>query len=210
MERKSVEVPQLTIALFASHGGSNAQAIIDACAGGLLDGSVGVVISNNSQSGAMEKAAAAGIPSYHLSSKAYPEEERLDQAILKTLLKHEVNLIALAGYMKKLGPQTLRAFAGRIVNVHPSLLPKFGGHGMYGRRVHEAVLAAGERETGVTVHLVDEEYDEGPILAQARVPVLADDTADTLAERVLRREHQFYVETLQRIASGTIAFPASR
>ncbi|WP_238403135.1 phosphoribosylglycinamide formyltransferase [Paenibacillus mesophilus] len=203
-------MPKLNIALFASHGGSNAQAIIDACAGGVLDGSVAVVISNNSQSGAMEKAATAGIPSYHLSSKAYPEEERLDQAILETLLTHEVNLIALAGYMKKLGPQTLRAFAGRIVNVHPSLLPKFGGHGMYGRRVHEAVLAAGERETGVTVHLVDEEYDEGPILAQARVPVLAGDTAETLAERVLQCEHEFYVETLQRIASGNISFPALR
>jgi phosphoribosylglycinamide formyltransferase-1 len=210
MERKSVIVPKMNIALFASHGGSNAQAIIDACANGVLDGAVAVVISNNSQSGAMEKAAAAGIPSYHLSSKAYPEEERLDQAILETLLRHEVNLIALAGYMKKLGPQTLRAFTGRIVNVHPSLLPKFGGHGMYGRSVHEAVLAAGERETGVTVHLVDEEYDEGPVLAQSRVPVLADDTAETLAERVLRREHEFYVETLQRIASGNIAFPALR
>ncbi|WP_246132040.1 phosphoribosylglycinamide formyltransferase [Paenibacillus hemerocallicola] len=195
---------KLNIALFASHGGSNAQAIIDACAAGKLDGSVAVVISNNSQSGAMERAAAADIPSYHLSSKAYPDEARLDQAILETLLRHEVGLIALAGYMKKLGPRTLRTFAGRIVNLHPSLLPKFGGHGMYGRRVHEAVLAAGERETGVTVHLVDSEYDEGPIVAQSRVPVMADDTVETLAERVLRREHEFYVETLQRIAGGDI------
>lgn len=195
---------KLNIALFASHGGSNAQAIIDACAAGKLDGAVAVVISNNSQSGAMERAAAADIPSYHLSSKAYPDEERLDQAVLERLLRHEVGLIALAGYMKKLGPRTLRTFAGRIVNVHPSLLPKFGGHGMYGRRVHEAVLAAGELETGVTVHLVDAEYDEGPILAQSRVPVLADDTIETLAERVLRREHEFYAETLQRIACGEI------
>ncbi|MDF2720184.1 MAG: Phosphoribosylglycinamide formyltransferase [Paenibacillus sp.] len=163
---------KLNIALFASHGGSNAQAIINACAAGKLDGAVAVVISN--------------------------------QAILETLLRHEVGLIALAGYMKKLGPRTLRTFAGRIVNVHPSLLPKFGGHGMYGLRVHEAVLAAGERETGVTVHLVDAEYDEGSILAQSRVPVLADNTIETLAERVLRREHEFYAETLQRIACGEI------
>jgi phosphoribosylglycinamide formyltransferase-1 len=204
MERKSVSLSKLNIALFASHGGSNAQAIINACAAGKLDGAVAVVISNNSQSGAMERAAAADIPSYHLSSKAYPDEERLDQAILETLLRHEVGLIALAGYMKKLGPRTLRTFAGRIVNVHPSLLPKFGGHGMYGLRVHEAVLAAGERETGVTVHLVDAEYDEGSILAQSRVPVLADNTIETLAERVLRREHEFYAETLQRIACGEI------
>jgi len=195
----------LKIALFASHGGSNAQAIMDACADGRLSATVAVVISNNSQSGALERARQAGVPSRHLSSKTYPQEEKLDRAVLDVLLEHEVGLIALAGYMKKLGPQTLAAFAGRIVNVHPSLLPKFGGPGMYGRHVHEAVLAAGERETGVTVHIVDAEYDEGPIVAQCRVPVLPGDTAETLAERVLRREHEFYVETLRRIACGELA-----
>ncbi|MEF3305477.1 phosphoribosylglycinamide formyltransferase [Paenibacillus sp. GYB003] len=194
----------MNIALFASHGGSNAQAIIDACAAGRLDAAVAAVISNNSQSGALERARNAGIPAYHLSSKAYPEEDRLDEAIRDTLLGHRVDLIALAGYMKKLGPRTLRTYAGRVVNVHPSLLPKFGGRGMYGMRVHEAVLAAGERETGITVHLVDAEYDEGPILAQCAVPVMAGDTVETLAERVLRKEHELYVETLRRIAAGEI------
>lgn len=140
----------------------------------------------------------------HLSSKAYPEEDRLDRAILDELLERGVNLIALAGYMKKLGPETLRAFAGRIVNVHPSLLPRHGGKSMYGKLVHEAVLAAGDRETGVTVHGVDAEYDEGPILAQRRVGVLPNDTVETLAERVLALEHDLYVETLGRIASGEL------
>ncbi|RKN85084.1 phosphoribosylglycinamide formyltransferase [Paenibacillus ginsengarvi] len=197
----------MNIAIFASHGGSNAQAIIDACAEDRLAAAVAAVISNNSQSGALDRARRAGIPSYHLSSKAYPEEEALDRAILETLRRHGVNLIALAGYMKKLGPETLRAYAGRILNVHPSLLPKFGGHGMYGEHVHEAVIAAGERETGVTVHLVDAEYDEGPIVAQCAVPVEAGDTAETLAERVLHKEHEFYVATLQRIARGEIVLP---
>jgi len=201
-------MPKLNIAIFASHGGSNAQAIIDAAAAGNMNAAVKAVISNNSQSGALERAKQAGIPGFHLSSKAYPEPEALDRAILDTLIAQEVNLIALAGYMKKLGPQTLAAYAGRIVNIHPSLLPKFGGHGMYGHRVHEAVLAAGEKETGVTMHLVDGEYDEGPVIAQSVVPVEPGDSVETLAARVLRREHAFYVETLGRIADGEIVLPS--
>ena len=106
--------------------------------------------------------------------------------------------------MKKVGPQTLRHFAGRLLNIHPALLPKFGGRGMYGRRVHEAVLAAGERETGATIHLVDVEAAHGRIVAQCRVPVLAGDTPDALAARVLEREHAFLVETLAGIASGAV------
>ena len=99
--------------------------------------------------------------------------------------------------MKKIGPAVLSAYAGRIINIHPALLPRHGGPGMYGRRVHEAVLAAGDSETGVTIHLVDEEYDHGHILAQTRLPVLKGDTVDSLAARVLRREHEFLVETIE-------------
>ena len=119
------------------------------------------------------------------------------QAILDALTRHDVELVVLAGYMKKLGPRTLTRYRGRVLNIHPALLPRFGGQGMYGARVHEAVLASGERETGVTIHVVDEEYDHGPIVAQCRVPVLAADTPETLAARVLER-----VETLERIVSG--------
>ncbi len=113
-------------------------------------------------------------------------------------------MICLAGYMKKLGKKTRAAYRNHILNIHPALLPDFGGEGFYGERVHEAVLAAGAKESGPTVHLVDEEYDHGPILAQRKVAVLADDTPETLAARVLEQEHVIYAETLQRIATGEI------
>ena len=124
--------------------------------------------------------------------------------------RHEVEVICLAGYMKKLGAEVLTAYEGRILNIHPALLPKFGGQGMYGMRVHEAVLAAGERESGATVHLVDEEYDHGQILAQEKVPVKAGDTPETLQKRVLAVEHRLYAVTLARIAAGEIPIPLPR
>jgi phosphoribosylglycinamide formyltransferase-1 len=179
------------------------QAIIDACVAGRLDAVPCVVISNNSEAVALERARKTGVPRYHISGKTHPGETE-DQAILRTLRAHEVDTVILAGYMKRLGPLTLQAYRGRILNIHPALLPKFGGQGMYGKRVHEAVLRAGEPVTGVTVHVVDELYDHGRILAQCEVPVLAGDTAESLAERVLRQEHQLYSDTLRRIAAGEI------
>ena len=110
--------------------------------------------------------------------------------------------------MKLLGPQTLVRYRDRILNIHPALLPKFGGKGLYGKAVHEAVLAAGETVTGVTIHLVDERYDRGPIVAQCRVPVVEGDTVDSLAARVLEHEHRLYSETLQKIANGEIDLDA--
>jgi phosphoribosylglycinamide formyltransferase-1 len=181
------------------------QAIIDACKTGRLDASPVVVISNNSGSRALERAGAEGIPGHYLSSKTHPGDDDLDQAILDTLIHYGTDIVVLAGYMKRLGPKTLSHFRGRILNIHPALLPKFGGKGMYGIHVHEAVLAAGEKESGVTVHLVDEEYDRGPILAQVSVPVMPGDTPEMLAERVLVQEHILYPATLQRIAKGEIS-----
>ncbi|WP_018465572.1 phosphoribosylglycinamide formyltransferase [Calidithermus timidus] len=192
----------MNLGFLASGRGSNLQAVIDACKRGRLCATPRVVISNNSASGALEKARQEGIPAYHLSSHTHGEG--LDEAILKTLQRHEVELVVLVGYMKKLGPRTLAAYRNRIVNIHPALLPKFGGQGMYGINVHKAVIEAGERESGATIHLVDEEYDHGAILAQTRVPVLPDDTPQTLAQRVLEREHAFLVETLGKIISGEI------
>lgn len=183
------------------------QAVLDACASGRLRATPGVVISNNRDAEALHRAAQAGLPHYHLSGATHPLPAALDAAILDALVGHDVDLVVLAGYMKKLGPRTLAHYRGRVLNIHPALLPRFGGQGMYGARVHEAVLAAGERETGVTIHVVDEEYDHGPIVAQCRVPVLADDTAATLAARVLAREHAFLVETLDGITSGTVRLP---
>jgi len=189
----------MNLAFFASHRGSNMQAVMDACKEGCLKAQPCVVISNNSDSEALQRAKRERFPHYHLSTKTHPEPEQLDVAILQTLERHKAEWVILAGYMRKLGPKTLAHYRGRILNIHPALLPKYGGKGMYGTHVHEAVLAAGEKETGVTIHLVDEEYDHGAIVAQCRVPVLEEDTPTTLAERVLACEHRFLVETLQRI-----------
>ena len=196
--------PKLPLGVLASHGGTNLQAIIDACADGSLHAQIRVVISNNSRSLALERARRANIPTAHLSSVTHPHPPRLDKAIASALSAHGVQLVALAGYMKKLGPRTLRRYRNRVLNVHPALLPKFGGRGMYGERVHAAVIAAGERTSGVSVHLVDEEYDRGPVIAQSQVPVLPHDTPQTLAARVLEQEHRLYPQTLHRIATAEL------
>jgi phosphoribosylglycinamide formyltransferase-1 len=195
---------KLRIGFLASHVGSNLQSIIDACRAGRLVADLCVVICNNSQAHALERARGAGVATRHLSSHTHPSKEALDGAILETMRAHEVNLIVLAGYMRKLGPRTLAHYRGRVLNIHPALLPKFGGPGMYGARVHEAVLAAQEKESGATIHLVTEEYDQGPIIAQSRVAVLPSDTVESLAARVLEVEHALFPETLARIARGEI------
>jgi len=194
----------LELAILASGSGSNMQSIVDACCDGSLQASVRVVIGNNSKSGALNRARAAGIPSHHLSGKTHPDAAELDQAMASALGESSAQVVCLAGYMKLLGPRTLAAYDGRILNIHPGLLPNYGGQGFYGSAVHEAVLAAGDTESGPTVHLVDEIYDHGQVLAQSRVPVLADDTPDSLAARVLEQEHLLYVDTLRRIATGEI------
>jgi phosphoribosylglycinamide formyltransferase-1 len=201
---------RMNLGFLASGRGSNMQAVIDACKSGRLDAIPRLVISNNSTSGALDRARREGIPYAHLSSVTHPDPGELDRAIRDTLKQHDVDLVVLAGYMRKIGSQTLRAYRGRIINIHPALLPRFGGEGMYGARVHRAVLASGAEETGVTVHLVDAHYDHGPILAQRRVPVRLGDTVETLADRVLEQEHDLLVQTLVRIASDEIVLPFPR
>lgn len=195
---------KLHLGFLASRGGSNLQAIIDAIKEGRLDAVPCVVISNNSNAFALERARREGIPCYHISSKHYPDENELDEAILQTMLKHNVDIVVLAGYMKKVGNKLLQHFKNRVLNIHPALLPKYGGKGMYGEFVHKAVLEAGEKESGCTVHLVDEIYDHGRILGQSVVPVYPDDTVESLAARVLEQEHKLYPRVLQQIASGEI------
>jgi len=192
----------LTLGVLASGEGTTLQAVLDACRSGRIDGRVGVVISNNSGSGALRRAEAAGVAHRHLSSKTEAGEAALDEAITAALLAANVDVVLLAGYMKKLGARTLAAFEGRLLNTHPALLPKFGGVGMYGERVHRAVLAAGERESGATVHLVSSEYDTGPIVRQCRVPVEPHDTFETLAGRVQAAERELVVEVLGELAAG--------
>jgi phosphoribosylglycinamide formyltransferase-1 len=192
----------MRLAVFASHEGTTLQAILDAARSGRLPATVVAVISNNRDSGALRRARAAGVRAIHLSSATHPEPSGLDEAILSALREQKVDTVFLAGYMKKLGPAVRNEFAGRIFNTHPALLPKYGGQGMYGQRVHEAVLAAEETESGASIHVVDEGYDTGRVIAQCRVPVLPTDSAATLAARVQESERQLVVDTLARLAKG--------
>lgn len=194
----------LKLGFLASHGGSCMKAIVGAIKDGRLKAQARVVVSNNSKSAALAFAREEGIPAYHLSEYACGGPDHLDQAILDTLMRHDVNLVVLSGYMKKLGPKGLSQYEDRILNTHPALLPKFGGKGMYGRYVYEAILAAREPVTGVTIHTVDEHYDHGRIIRQAEVSVSEDDTVETLTDRVQARERELFVELLQSIAAGQI------
>jgi phosphoribosylglycinamide formyltransferase-1 len=180
------------------------QAVIDAAQSGRLPVQVAVVISNNSQAGAVARAQRHSIPWVHLSAKTHADDRRLDEAIRDTLASHDARYVLLAGYMKKVGPATLRAYSGRVINTHPALLPKHGGKGMYGSRVYNAVLASGDQATGVSVHLVDGEYDMGRVLAQCEVPVKPGDDVRSLSERVQRAEREFLVDVLGQIAEGSI------
>lgn len=155
-----------------------------------------VVVSDRADAGGLERARRWGISTEVLPN---PTDGALWLALLR---RYAVDLVVLAGYVKLVPANVIAAYRGRIVNVHPALLPQFGGQGMYGRRVHEAVLASGVRETGATVHLVDEAYDHGPTLAQARVPVLPNDTPELLAQRVLEVEHQLLPAVVLELATG--------
>jgi phosphoribosylglycinamide formyltransferase 1 len=190
----------LTIGVLASHAGTTAQAVMDACSAGLISARVGVVISNNSGAEVLRRAERLGIPALHLSRTTCPDPDELDEAITRALREHQADLVLLAGYLRKVGPRTLAAFGGRILNVHPSLLPRHGGTGMYGRAVHEAVLRSGDRVTGASVHVVTAQYDDGPVLSQREVRVADGDDAETLEARVRPLERALLVETLGRLA----------
>lgn len=177
---------------------------MDACATGELPAEVVLVIGNNSGSLALRRAANAGIETLHLSSRTHSDPHSLDRAIRDALQGAGADWVMLAGYMKKLGIETLQAFPDRILNTHPALLPKFGGRGFYGRKVHQAVIDAGERESGATVHLVDADYDTGPTVAQVRVPVQPDDAVEDLEQRVQTAERVLVVDTLRDLVRGTI------
>jgi len=184
------------IGIFASHGGSNLQAIIDAEKSCKLNAKVAVVISNNRSAFALERAGRNGIPSVVINGK---DPCVVDARTLDVLREYHVDIVMLVGYLKKIGPGVLSAFEGNIYNIHPSLLPKYGGKGMHGLNVHHAVLDAGERETGVTIHRVSAEYDEGAIIAQRKVPVVQGDSPESLSARVLKTEHVMLVEVLQEL-----------
>lgn len=195
----------LQIAAFGSGRGSNFQAILTAIQQSEIRGArICLVVSNNSNAGILEIARANSIPAVHLSQKQFNNESQFVDELLDTLRIHQANFIVLAGYMKQLHPRIIRTYRNRIINIHPTLLPKFGGKGMYGTSVHEAVIAAGEKFSGATVHIVDEEYDRGPIVLQKKVAVAPDDTPETLAAKVLAVEHEIYPAAVRLFAEGKI------
>ena len=195
------------LGILVSGRGSNMQAIMDACDQGRLSATVAIVISNNKDADALQIANSRNIDTAHLSSRTHPDPGDLDKAMNATLCHHQVDYVLLAGFMKKIGPETIAQFKGKIINIHPALLPKHGGQGMYGLHVHESVIASKDKETGVTIHLVDGEYDEGAILAQESIPISSSDSATELAARVLKLEHRLYAETIQKIIDGSIILP---
>lgn len=194
----------MNITVFASGRGSNFQAILNAIDRGVLSARISLLLSNRSDAGAMEIARLRGIPTIHLSQKMFVSDGEFAQHMLSVLNKHNTELIALAGYLKHIPSRVIEQYRNRIVNIHPALLPSFGGAGMYGHYVHEAVIASGVKVSGATVHLVDEEYDRGPILLQKTVEVVPNDTADSLAARVLKIEHEIFPLALKAFVEGKV------
>jgi phosphoribosylglycinamide formyltransferase 1 len=196
---------QLNIAVLASGRGSNFAAIMKAIrTKQIRNAEIVLVISNNSGAGALEIARENAIPGIHVSRQQFATDDEYEWALMEVFKRHRVNFIVLAGYMKKIPSGIVRTFQHRVINIHPALLPKHGGPGMYGNYVHEAVLASRERITGATVHFVDEEYDRGPIILQRSVPVSPEDTPITLAAKVLTVEHELYPEAVQLFAEGNV------
>jgi phosphoribosylglycinamide formyltransferase-1 len=194
-------IPQsLKLGFLASGNGSSARAIVAAIRAGDLAAEARLLVSNNKSAAALAFAAEAGVPALCIATQANPEAA--DARLADEMAAHGVELIVLSGYLRQLGPRTLARYAGRILNIHPGPLPAFGGHGMYGRRVHEAVIAAGVAESGICIHLVDEEYDRGPVIARRSVPLEPLETAQSLEARVTALEPGFYVETLRELANA--------
>ena len=196
----------LNIGFMASYNGSGMRSVLEAYKKGLQINPT-VLICNNKNANAFNTAKEFDLPVYHLSGKTHKESEDLDETICSTLKQHNVDLLILSGYMKKLGPKTLSEFHYRILNIHPSLLPKFGGKGMYGDHVHQAVLKSKEKATGATVHIVTEEYDQGPIINQQEVSLTDKESVKSIREKVQGIESHLYVDTLEGILSGEIKLP---
>ena len=188
------------LAVLASGGGSNLQAILDHfdALGADAPARCVLVLSDRKAAGALERARKHGVEALWL-----PRDE--DHRMLAVLTARDITHVALAGYLRLIPADVVRAYRGRMVNIHPALLPEFGGPGMYGIRVHEAVIRSGARTSGATVHFVDERYDDGAIIKQAQVPVLASDTPEQLAARVLEAEHTLYPQCIAALCAGTLS-----
>ena len=196
---------KLKLGFLASRNGSSARAVVAAIEAGTLNGEARLMVSNNKSAGALDFAAERGIPTVCIPTQSDPEAA--DRRLAEALEGAGVELVVLSGYLRQLGPHTLARYRGRVLNIHPGPLPDFGGHGMYGRRVHEAVIAAGVPASCATIHVVDEEYDHGPVVAQRSVPVEPGDTVEALEARVRDAEPGFFVDCLQRLAAGDLVLP---
>jgi phosphoribosylglycinamide formyltransferase-1 len=183
---------------------------MDGCSRGEIRGRVVVVISNNPKARALDRARLAGIPAVAMHHRAFPDRDTFDAKLVEILHSYEVDLVCLAGFMRVLGPSFIRQFPDRIMNIHPALLPAFGGLGMFGDRVHQTVVDSGVRFSGCTIHFANEAPDGGPIILQAVVPVLDSDTAQSLAERVLVEEHRLYPEAVKLFAEGRLQVEGRR
>ena len=195
----------LKLGFLASGNGSSARAIMAAIRAGELAAEPRLLVSNNKTSPALAFAAEHDVPALCIATQSNPDAA--DARLADAMIRHGVELIVLSGYLRQLGPRTLGRYAGSILNIHPGPLPEFGGHGMYGRRVHEAVIAAGVAESGIVIHLVDEEYDRGPVVARRSVPVTPGETADGLEARITALEPTFFVDTLRGISRGELKLP---
>lgn len=200
----------MNVAVLASGSGTNLQALLDSEASGTLGAHIRLVISNRSQAGALERARRLGREALHLSPSQFASEGEYEARLSDELARRSIGLVCLAGYLKMLPAAVVSTYAGRVLNIHPAPLPRFGGPGMFGEHVHRAVLASGVSHSGPTVHFVDQHYDTGPIVAHTPVPVLPGDTPETLAARVLQAEHRLYPRVVAAVAAGRIRLEAGR
>ena len=185
------------LVVFASGSGSNFQSIIDAILNGQINARIVGLVSNIESAQCLNRAKKHKIPTAVLKASDYNSESEYEQVLLRQLYNWETDVIILAGYLRKIPASIIEVYPSKILNIHPSLLPKYGGKGFYGIKVHKAVLDANDEESGCSVHIVSQEYDEGPVLGQSRVPVLKNDTPEQLAERVLIQEHKLYPVIIQ-------------
>lgn len=198
----------LRLGVLVSGRGTNLEAIADACESGRIPARVVVVISNRPDAYALERARSRSIPTRVIDHRKFPDRESFDRAVVEELKRHRVDLVCLAGFMRILSPYFVAQYRNRILNIHPALLPAFKG--LYGERVHEAVILSGAKFSGCTVHFVTEDVDGGPIILQAIVEVSPDDTPETLAQRVLKEEHRIYPEAIRLFAEGRLEIEGNR
>jgi phosphoribosylglycinamide formyltransferase-1 len=199
------------VGVLASGNGTTLQAILDASQVPKSIGArVAVVISNEPQAFALERARKTGVDAVVVNHRNFDTRERFEEKLIEELDSREVDLVCLAGFMRILTPLFVRHYQGRMMNIHPALLPLFGGKGFYGNKVHRAALESGMKFSGCTVHFVTEETDGGPIILQAAVPILDDDTAETLAGRIHKKEHEIYPEAVKLFAEGRLEVTGKR